>query len=529
MKFFTSTSTAVEKESPETASDKESHLTTLASNSTALDRTNSEVAIAKSPASNWSPALDRLLEEPSPTFPQHLTLGAIAFCLAFGTWSWFGTVDEVSKAQGQLIPQGETYKIEPVELGKVRYIAVKEGDKVKAGQTLIEFDTELTQQEVTRLKQMLQAYQTELDKKQTLREQLKLEAETKDNIAQAEASAQRAKISLAEEKAITYRQLLAQQQSEAKAYSNRQNTLELLPTLAREHSNQLNAEKASRQQRLAKLLPLAEKGAISQEYIFQAEQSLREIERQITQSQLQEMNNAKEQIFQSDRAIGDLQALMTNSQGELASTLKEIERLEAEFIQQQAESTKTQLEVRQKIEQLELELAQIKSKIADTQNLLSSATVKLQQKSLKAPVDGTVLSLNVDNSGKVVRAGETVVEIAPEGVPLILSAFLPNKEAGFIEEGMPAQIKLDAYPYQYYGLIPGTVTYLSADAKLDPQLGEVYQIEVELARNYVTEDRQSVEFQAGQTATADIVIRRRRLLDVWLEPIRKLQRDGIEM
>ena len=43
------------------------------------------------------------------------------------------------------------------------------------------------------------------------------------------------------------------------------------------------------------------------------------------------------------------------------------------------------------------------------------------------------------------------------------------------------------------------------------------------------EDREKIYFKAGQTATADIVIRRRRILDVWLEPIKKLQHDGIEM
>ena len=86
---------------------------------------------------------------------------------------------------------------------------------------------------------------------------------------------------------------------------------------------------------------------------------------------------------------------------------------------------------------------------------------------------------------------------------------------------MPVQVKLDAYPYQYYGLIPGTVNYLSADAKLNPQLGEVYQVEVTLKRDYITDNQQPIKFKAGQTATADIIIRRRRLLDVWLEPIKK--------
>lgn len=506
----------------------ESSIVSVAQNSASLNTVTS-VGLAKSQASTWSPTLNQLLEEPPPRFAQLVTLGAMSFCLAFFAWSWWGKIDEVSKAQGKLIPLGKTYKVEPVEIGKVKYIAVREAQEVKAGQTLIELDTELVTQEVERLEQMLEAYRFELRQKQALREQLLLEAKTRDDITKAEVSAQRTAISLAKDKVDTLSRLLAQKQLEVKAHADRQTSLKPLSNLARERLNQLNVETNSRQQRLDKLAALAKQGAVSQEYVFQVEQSLREAQRQITQSQLQEVTNANEQIFQSDRARRELEAQITSNQGELATTLKEIEMLEAELIQKQADGERTQLETKQKIEQLEFELAQIESKVVDTQNLLSSAKVKLQQKSLKAPVDGVILSLNIDNAGKVVQAGETVVEIAPIAAPLILSANIPNSEAGFIEEGMPVQVKLDAYPYQYYGLIPGEVTHLSADAKDDSQLGEVYQVEVELERDYITENRQKIKFKAGQTATADIVVRRRRILDVWLEPIKKLQQDGIEM
>ena len=479
--------------------------------------------------SRWSPTLNRVLEEPPATFPQYLTLGAIVFCLTCGAWAWFGKIDEVSKAQGKLIPQGETYKIESVELGKVKYIAVKEGEAVQAGQTLIELDTDLAEQEIMRLEQKIQAYQTELSQKKLLREKLILEATTRENITQAEVAAKKSALFIAKRKALTLRHLLNQQQLEVQAHLTKQVNLKSLSTLGQEHSRQLKGEKISHQERLERLLPLAQQGAISQEYIFQAEQSLREVERLITQSQVQEIANIREQIFQSNQVRRELDARITHNQGELASALIEFEILEAELIQIQAEGKRIQLETEQKIQQLEFELTQIENEIADTKNVLSAAQAKLQQKVLKAPIDGIVLSLNIDHSGKVVQAGETIIEIAPKDAPLVVSAFLPNKEAGLIKEGMPVQVKLDAYPYQSYGLIPGTLNSISADAKLNPQLGEVYQVEVALEKDYVTDNQRQINFKAGQTATADIVIRRRRILDVWLEPIKKLQQDGIEM
>ncbi|MDJ0591095.1 MAG: HlyD family efflux transporter periplasmic adaptor subunit [Pleurocapsa sp. MO_226.B13] len=512
------------------SSPRSSNLVSVTQNSASLNTvTPTAIASSQTQTAAWSPALNQLLEEPPATFPQRLTVGAMVFCCAVGAWAWFGKIDEVSKAQGKLIPQGETYKVEPVELGKVKHIAVKEGEKVRSEQTLIEFDTELAEQEVVRLEQMLQGYRSELLQKQALREKLTLEAQTRKDLTEAETSAQRAAVLLAEEKAATFRGLLARQQLELKAYLHKQANLELLPNLVKEQLNQLNAETRSRQQRLNKLQPLAQQGAVSQEYLFQAEQSLREAQRQMTQSQLQEITNIDEQIFQSARAMGELQTRITSNQGELASALQEIEKQQAELIQKQAEGRRTQLEIQQKIKQLEFEQAQIKSKIVDTQNSLSTAKAKLKQKVLKAPVNGIVSSLNIDNSGQVIQTGETVMEIAPEGIPLVLTAFLPNQEAGFIEEGMPVQVKFDAYPYQYYGLIPGKVSHLSADAQLDSQQQEAYQVEIELQRNYITDNHKQIKFKAGQTATADIVIRRRRILDVWLEPIKKLQHDGIEM
>ena len=120
--------------------------------------------------SRWSPSLHRLLDQPPATLPQRVIMGGMVFCIAFGTWAWFGQIEEVGKAQGKLVPEGETYKIEPIDLGKVSHIALKEGEAVKAGQVLVELDTELAEKEVERLEQMLAAYQIELGQKQVLLE-----------------------------------------------------------------------------------------------------------------------------------------------------------------------------------------------------------------------------------------------------------------------------------------------------------------------------------------------------------------------
>jgi HlyD family secretion protein len=277
------------------------------------------------------------------------------------------------------------------------------------------------------------------------------------------------------------------------------------------------------------LLPLQEEGGVSREFIFQAEQALRETEQRITSSQLQEVTNAQEQLFQANQALRDLKAEIIQNQGDLLIANQEAERAQAELEAQQSEAEKIHIEALQKIQQLDVELTQLQSKISETQNLLVSAQAKLEYKYLRAPVKGTVLSLELKNTGEVLEPGQTVAEIAPDGVDLVVSATLPNQEAGFVEVGMPVQVKLDAYPYQDYGVIPGRVTNISADAQEHEQLGEVYHLEIKLEKDHITENRQIIPFKAGQTVTADIVIRNRRIIDVLLDPLKQIQQDGIDL
>ena len=478
---------------------------------------------------NWSPSVQTLLEQPSASFPGRIIIGGMVFCLALGTWSYVGQIEEVGVAQGKLVPQGQTYKIEPVSAGQVTQLAVEEGDTVQAGQTIAELDTELAQQEVERLQQLLSNYQQELIQKQILLERVSLEAQTQSAISSAETRAQESTIAQLTARISTTRQLLAQLRSEEQLYQRRQTLVQPVSQLAQTRMQQLEAESKAHQKRLERLEPLVAEGAISQEFLFQAQQSYLQTQQQLTQSRLQKITGTDEQLFQVDQSLRDRQTRITQSQGELAAALKESERLQAELAQKQAQEQRTTLEAQQRIQQLELEITQLRGRIKDAENQLTSAQARLKQRFLYAPVDGVVLSLNVQNTGKFVQSGQTIAEIAPQDAPLVLSATIPGRDAGFIEVGMPVKMKLDAYPYQDYGIIAGEVTSISADAEIDPTVGAVYRVEISLEKDYVIEEQQQVEFKAGQTASADIVIRRRRIADILLEPIRKLREDGISM
>lgn len=477
----------------------------------------------------WSTALQTMLDQPPAAFPRRLMLGGIAFCLAFGAWATLGQIDEVGKAQGQLVPKGNVYKIHSVQSGKIVDIEVEEGESVQAGQVLVELDTELAETEVERLEQLLNSQQTELTQKQALMERTRLEAQTRQRITQADVEAQQAALAQAQAKVAVLKQKFPQVQAEKAFHQQRQQRLKPLTAQADELLVRRKAEAKAQEERLKTLKPLLEEGAISKEIVFQAEQSLRASQSAIIQSQLQEGTNTQEQVFQAQQTLRDLDLQIIQTQGELQQTLAEIDQLRAGLTQKQTEVRRSQIESQERMQQLEMELTQLQAKIADNKNQLARAKAQLNQQFIYAPVDGVISSLAVSNQGEVVQPSQTIAEMAPEGEPLVLSAYLPNRDAGFVKVGMPVKVKLDAYPYQDYGIVTGKITSISPDSKPHEQFGAVYQVEVELDRNHITEKGRLIEFKAGQTATAEIIIRRRRIVDILLEPFRGLKEGGISL
>lgn len=423
------------------------------------------------PAHSWSSSLQTVLDQPPANLPLQVALGGTLFCLLFGAWAWFGHVDEVARASGKLVPKGDVFRVHPAASGKVVRVAVKEGQTVKAGQVLMELDAELARKDVERLEQLLQSSKLELLQTQALLDKTRLQAETRAAIAQTGMRMQQVAIAQAQNNAANNQDLLSQFQTDASA----------------------------QQERLQRLEPLMNQGAISKENLFVAEEQLRDRQRSITERQ-----------------------------NTLQQTLAEANRLQIELNQKQAESRQSQLEAQQQIQQLSVKVTELQAKVKETQVLLSAAKAKFNQQSLSSPVDGVVTALNTRRTGEYAQPGQTLAEIAPQGKPLVLSAVLPSAQAGFVKVGMPVHIKLDAYPYQDYGIVPGIITSISPDSKPDEKLGQVYRVEVTLKRNYVHTKGQTTKFKAGQTALAEIVTRQRRIADVLLDPLKKLQ-NGLSL
>jgi HlyD family secretion protein len=496
-----------------------------------VSQTPSPVAEVAAPPTvpNWSTSVQTLLDQPPAALSHRLLWGGIAFCAVFGVWATCGQIEEVGHARGKLVPQGEVYKIHPTELGKIVNVAVKEGQQVKAGQIIAELDTDLAVNDVQGLQQQLVADKMRYSQTLGLIARTRLEMKTRVAMTTAEERGAKNAIAAAEAKADSLQQMIAQLQAQQKADMQRRDRLTPLVATSQQLLAQQQQDLAAYQARLERLKPLAAEGAISREVVFNAERELNDRHMALTKTELDATPMTRERLFDAEQAIANTNRSITQNQGELEQARQEINRLQAELAQKQAQGSALQLEAQEKIQQLELEVTQLQGKIGETQTLLNGAQAKLKQRYLVSPTNGFVTSLNISRAGEVVQPGQNIAEIAPQNTPLVLQTVLPNQEAGFIKTGMPVHVKFDAYPYQDYGVIPGKVVSVSPDAKVDEKLGAVYRLEVALERDYIIDKQQRMKFKAGQTAGADIIIRRRTIIDMLLEPIKQLQKGGINL
>ncbi len=141
-----------------------------------------------------------------------------------------------------------------------------------------------------------------------------------------------------------------------------------------------------------------------------------------------------------------------------------------------------------------------------------------------APHSGVVTRVYATQPGDKIDPSRPLADIAPVAVRPILNIEIAEQDRAFLQEGLPVKLKFNAFPYQRYGFINGTLEYISPATIVFPESKKTaYQGHVSLDQDYFSVADINYPIRYGMTATAEIVIRKRRLIDIALDPLRKLQ------
>jgi len=162
------------------------------------------------------------------------------------------------------------------------------------------------------------------------------------------------------------------------------------------------------------------------------------------------------------------------------------------------------------LQELQTEYTQTQEQLTTAEQALIQRADQLGNSELRAPAAGIVSNLKLSTVGAVLRPGDEVMQIIPEGARLIVEANLSPAEIAFIRPGQDASVKFDAYDSSVYGSAEARVIFVSPDTTTvsRPDGGQDSFYRVQLATDTRTmrpkNPGERIEIQPGMTATAEI-------------------------
>ena len=200
---------------------------------------------------------------------------------------------------------------------------------------------------------------------------------------------------------------------------------------------------------------------------------------------------------------------------ELLRQRNRVEQLESEVAQARANLQEVQAQL------LKMEQESLRE-ISDLERQLVEVEDTLSKEILSAPVDGLVFGLVPSSPGYATSAGETLVNVVPGGV-LEAKIFVTNRDVGFLKRGMKAQVRVDAFPYTQFGSLPGTLKSVGTlPIKPDAQNPQPrFPAYIELQRETLRKGQDEFPVSAGQSVQANLILRDKRVISLLTDAVQK--------
>jgi multidrug resistance efflux pump len=173
--------------------------------------------------------------------------------------------------------------------------------------------------------------------------------------------------------------------------------------------------------------------------------------------------------------------------------------------------------------QLQMQMQAKEGSIETLEFEVANLNLRRAEAVLASPTDGVVTAMRIQ-VGDVIQPGAAVVTMTEQrGFRIDLN--VPSDQVGPLSIGMPARVRLDAYDYQAYGTLPGTVTYIAPDTLVsalpDGRSVASYTVRIALARDYLMDGERRGDVKLGMTGTAEIITEKERLLLLLVRRIRR--------
>ena len=428
------------------------------------------------------PAILEVTETPpSPT--GRLVMWSILILIVVGlVWAFLGHINEVAVAQGKVIPSGQAKTVQVKNKGIIKEIMVEEGQQVQEGDVLVVLDPTTTSADYDSLKKRAAYYKLDI---QRLTAELSDQPFTPEEDEDLEAHDLAAEIALYQSRTSDHQ---TQRQSRQDVIDQKRAKLQATQTTYEKYANGLK---------------------IAQE----KERRLQELKEQNAISEFQLLEQQKETIEYAKNAQAELESV-SSIQAEIAEAEQNLANVDAAYRKD-----------------IMTALVEAKKEYYSITESIKKADEDSRMATIIAPSSGRVYNLSVHTVGGIVTEAQPLMQIVPEDVTLEFEVYADNKDIGFIKSNMEAEVKVETFNFQKFGMIKAAVEEISADAvnePSDPERNKKFKLILKpTEKNSVDVFGEEVPLTVGMNVTAEIKIKEKRIVDFFLDPFRKYTSEAL--
>ena len=389
---------------------------------------------------------------------------SLLFWVIMFLWSYFATLEEVTRGQGRVIASSKIQVIQNLEGGIVKEILVQTGDEVTQSQPLIKLDETQFKAELAAMQQNRAALEANITT---------LTAESRGSAPVFGANFTNSYPNLVARELELHQSRMLTQGESIEVLEQRLERLQAQSNAASENFGLIQQEQDI-------VAPLVEKGVESQMELIRLKQRL---------------NEAQSNIFQID--------------AEIEATNAQLKAEQSSFIEQ----------AREKLQLAKTEYNALIETIPTLED-------RLERTLVRASMNAVVNRLLVNTIGGVVQPGSPMVELVPIDDELVVEVEISPKDIAYVIPGQRASIKLTAFDFAKFGALDGNVTKISADS-ISKEDGSIwYLCQVSVPVDTMTTLGKTIQIQTGMVAQVDIISGEKTVLEYLLQPVTKIANEA---
>ena len=404
----------------------------------------------------------------------------VLLLIGIGYWAQTTMIDEVAVATGKVVPQGKVKTVQHLEGGIIKELNIREGQMVNAGEPLMTLTLgvgKLNRKEL----------QTELDGYRLMEARLMAETKGASKINfPNESKKRRPQIAVHEKTTFDARR------------SELTGQLSVIRKQIKQKELSIEALRTQRNAASSKLDLMEEDQALAQDA----------------------MNRGMGTRSDYLKLSGEVENLL----GEIRTIDAEIPAARADIEEAKARLNEARLIYKSKASE---QLSKVSREMSRIEKVLNEATEQQGRTVIRAPISGTVKNLKYTNDGAVVRPGEAIMELVPARDNLVVEAQLSPTDRGYVQIGLPANIKVSAYDFVRYGALPGRVIQIAPDTDKTEEGVPYYRVIIATERTFLGDGKQTVlPITTGMETQVDIVTGKRSVLEFFLRPLLRLKDEA---